>query len=57
MNNDQDEQPRLKGKTIMCCVGSPQINIITNPVSVKIKDEHTIENLKLFEPFAVEYLI
>ena len=41
----------------MCCVGSPQIYFISNPISVRIKNERTIENVTLFEPFTVEYEI
>ena len=41
----------------MCCVGSPQINFITNPILVRIKNERRIENVTLFEPFTVEYEI
>ena len=57
MGDVEEEEPRSKGKSIMCCVGSPQINFITNPISVRIKNERKIENVTLFEPFTVEYEI
>ena len=41
----------------MCCIGSPQIHFISNPISVRIKNERAIENVTLFEPFTVEYEI
>ena len=38
-------------------MGSPQISLITNPISIRIRNERRIENITLFEPFTVEYEI
>lgn len=38
-------------------MGSPPVSLVTRPFDVQIANLHSIETVKLYEPFSVEYRI
>lgn len=54
--DDEEVPPRkTSGYQIPCCVGSPPINFVSQPLKVRVRNEREIQTVKLYEPFTVEY--